>query len=186
MSKVVEPTVDTPILKPAIDEMKDFNRFVLSLNDSAENYGAIKIIPPEEWRNETTDFNSLKITPIYQDVNLLNNDIYIQSHERFKSTTSVQEFWDLSDGGPDRLTLDQRKVMFWNEIIKKRIIYAPDIEASLFDLKQEIFNMNMLNDVISRGRDENENNIIGVLRFFTSAPMEPLFHFMWKTTIYTQ
>jgi jumonji domain-containing protein 2 len=142
--------------------MKDFNGFVLSLNDLAENYGAIKIIPPEEWRNETTDFNSLRITPIYQNVNLLNNDIYIQSHERFKSTTSVQEFWDLSDGGLDRLTLDQREVMFWDEITKKRNIYAPDIEGSLFDLKQKIFNMNMLNDIISRERDKNENNIFGV------------------------
>jgi jumonji domain-containing protein 2 len=158
----VEPTVDTPILKPAIDEMKDFNAFILSINDLAENHGAIKIIPPQEWRNKTANFNSLNIIPIFQDVNLLNDEIYIQSHERFKSTTSVKAFWDLSDNENNRLNMDQRETMFWEEITKKRNIYAPDIEASLFDVKQKIFNMNLLNDLVSRERDENKNTINGV------------------------
>lgn len=67
----------------------------------------------------------------------------------------------MSDG-IDRLDLDQRETLFWDDICKKRNIYGPEVEATLFDKDMQIFNMSRLNDPVSIERDLRDNRIMGV------------------------
>jgi hypothetical protein len=68
--------------------MKDFNTYILSLN-FASDYGAVKIIPPVEWnpgQNCDSIVESLKFTPTFQDVNPIKDNVFIQTHEKFKDS----------------------------------------------------------------------------------------------------
>jgi jumonji domain-containing protein 2 len=67
-----------------------------------------------------------------------------------------------SSDGIDRLNLDQRETLFWDNICKKRNIYGSEVEATLFDKNLKIFNMSHLNDPVSIERDLRNNRINGV------------------------
>jgi len=113
----VQPSINILTLTPSIDEMKDFNKFILSLNLLASEFGDVKIIPPKELTAHKSSekchlfIKSLSVTPTYQDINRIVEGIYIQTHERFKEPISVQQYCDLTAAdGIERLNLNQREV----------------------------------------------------------------------------
>ncbi len=105
----------------------------------------------------------MKFTPTFQDVNPIKDNVFIQTHEKFKDSKSIEEYCKLTlSDGIDRLNLDQRETLFWDNIFKKRNIYGSEVEATLFDNNLKIFNMSHLNDPVSIERDLRDNRINGV------------------------
>jgi len=160
--------VDKSEMIQALNEEKTKNcifQFLNENNNLADDFGAVKIVPPKEWEGRISklNFDGLRETPTFQDVKLIKDDIFLKTHEIFKDTQTIDYYRDLTENDEyNRLSLDEGECLFWSQICQKRNIYGPEVEATLFQRDLKIYNMNTLNDPLSVDKDLNKNIISGV------------------------
>ncbi len=160
------PTINIPEEHPTENEMANFNNYILSLGKYANDYGAVKIIPPNSWSPcEAYDskLDIISFRPTLINVVHISDGVFYQTHQRFKTSLTYSDYQrSFKATEPLNQNLDDREREFWNSITQSKTIYGPDVPNTLFNQNQKIFNFNFLNDPVSIERETKDNIIIGL------------------------
>ncbi|CAF0775818.1 unnamed protein product, partial [Didymodactylos carnosus] len=169
------------LFRPTYDEFKNFSQFIETIEaQNAHRIGLAKIIPPKEWIAREGGYNNIQSmdvkSPIKQEVH--GKDGIYEIYNIQQKTLNLAEFEKLSNNDRFRAPLDDNQSLerkYWKNLTYVAPIYGADVNGTLYDSKQQYWNLNSLGTILDDLQLEYDTKIQGVNTSY-------LYFGMWKAT----
>jgi len=168
--------------RPTMEEFKNFNLYVKYIeSDGGHKGGVCKIIPPKEWKARLSsydDVDNFKIpSPITQHT-IGNKGLYSQCN-MVSTSMNVGQFRKMCNSAryspPAFEDYDSAHREYWRSFHRPPPIYGADISGSLFDKRQNVWNVAKLGSILDLVEENSGIKIEGVNTSY-------LYFGMWRST----
>lgn len=150
-----------PIYNPNMDDMKDFNSYILKIYKEAVQYGGCRIVPPKGWSPNSSlpktnyatrdaydklfGFSTKKIPVHFQEMTG-SKGLYQVNPQKHQENITVDEYISKYGDGPTGTTSEIEQE-FWNRIMADELNYSYDINDSFFE-DENPWNINKLKNYL--------------------------------------
>ena len=175
------------VFRPTMEEFKDFNKYVISIEKLGVHHGGLaEIIPPKEWVPRKSGYDlkknsslaKMKIPQPISQVVTGNRGVY-QSINVQKRTMTVEEYKKHSDSDryktPAYSNFEDLERRYWKNITFVAPVYGADLKGSITDPSCKEWNIERLGSILDFVNKDYGIEINGVNTAY-------LYFGSWKTS----